>query len=152
MIDEKDWEKSCAVAAAEIEMTLAELLTSLRKRAEKLPVIFELIPNVGLQADGIEVDTLGLFTGAEMMEEGEVVMPSRLILFLESIQDVAGNDENAFREEIGVTFLHELVHFLGWMRRIWWHEVCNRLINKGDCGFLNVFKNFQKNSCKVLIL
>jgi predicted Zn-dependent protease with MMP-like domain len=113
LIDEKDWEKSCAVAAAEIEMTLAELPTSLRKRAEKLPVIFELIPNVGLQADGIEADTLGLFTGAEMMEEGEVVMPSRLILFLESIQDVAGNDENAFREEIGVTFLHELVHFFG---------------------------------------
>ena len=48
-----------------------------------------------------------------MMEEGEVVMPSQLILFLESIQDVAGNDENAFREEIGVTFLHELVHFFG---------------------------------------
>ena len=108
-----DWEKSCAVAAAEIEMTLAELPTPLRKRAEKRPVTFELIPNAGLQADGIEADTLGLFTGAEMMEEGEVVMPSRLILFLESIHDVAGNDENAFREEIWVTFLHELVHFFG---------------------------------------
>jgi predicted Zn-dependent protease with MMP-like domain len=113
-----DWEKSCTIAAAEIEMTLAELPTPLRERAEKLPVTFERIPNAGLQADGIKVDTFFLFTGAEMMEEGEVVMPSQIILILENILNVAGNGENAFRGEIWVTFLHELGHFLGWMRRI----------------------------------
>ena len=108
-----DWEKSCKIATTEIKMTLAALPTPLRERAGKLPVTFERIPNVGLQADGIESDTLGLFTGAEMMEEGEVVMPSQIILFLENIRNVAGNDENAFREEIRVTFLHELGHFFG---------------------------------------
>jgi predicted Zn-dependent protease with MMP-like domain len=108
-----DWEKSCKIATTEIKMTLAELPTPLRERAGKLPVTFERILNVGLQADGIESDTLGLFTGAEMMEEGEVVMPSQIILFLENIRNVAGNDENAFREEIRVTFLHELGHFFG---------------------------------------
>ena len=108
-----DWEKSCKIATAEIEMTLAALPALLRERAEKLPVTFERIPNAGLQADGIEADTLGLFTGAEMMEEGEVVMPSQIILFLENIRNVAGNDENTFREEIRVTFLHELGHYFG---------------------------------------
>jgi predicted Zn-dependent protease with MMP-like domain len=76
-------------------------------------VTFERIPNAGLQAYGIEADTFCLFTGAEMMEEGEVVMPSQIILFLENIRSAAGNGENAFREEIQVTFLHELRHFFG---------------------------------------
>ena len=47
------------------------------------------------------------------MEEGEAVMPSQIILFLENIRNVAGNDENTFREEIRVTFLHELGHYFG---------------------------------------
>jgi hypothetical protein len=47
-----DWEKICTVAAAEIEMTLAELPTPLRERAEKLPVKFERVPNSYLQ-DGV---------------------------------------------------------------------------------------------------
>jgi predicted Zn-dependent protease with MMP-like domain len=108
-----DWKKCCKIATNEIEMTLAALPAPLRERAEKLPVTFERIPNVSLQADGIEADTLGLFTGAEMREEGEVVMPSQIILFLENIRNAAGNEENAFREEIRVTFLHELGHFFG---------------------------------------
>ena len=45
--------------------TLAALPEPLRERAERLPVIFERQPNAELQADGIEADTLGLFTGAE---------------------------------------------------------------------------------------
>jgi predicted Zn-dependent protease with MMP-like domain len=59
------------------------------------------------------VDTFFLFTGAEMMEEGEVVMPSQIILILENILNVAGNGKNAFRGEIRVIFLHELGHFFG---------------------------------------
>jgi predicted Zn-dependent protease with MMP-like domain len=108
-----DWEESRKIATAEIEMTLAALPMPLRERAEKLPVTFERIPNAGFQVDGIEADTLGLFTGAEMVEEGEVVMPSQIILFLENIRNMAGNGKNAFREEIQVTFLHELGHFFG---------------------------------------
>ncbi len=108
-----DWEKNCKIATTEIKMTLAALPTPLRERAEKLPVTFERIPNIGLQIDGIEADTLVFLTGAEMVEAGEVVMPSQIILFLENIRSAAGNGENAFREEIGVTFLHEPGHFFG---------------------------------------
>lgn len=48
-----------------------------------------------------------------MLEEGEVVMRLKIILFLENIRNAAGDDGNAFREEIWVTFLHELRHFFG---------------------------------------
>jgi predicted Zn-dependent protease with MMP-like domain len=85
----------------------------LRERAEQLPVTFERQPGVELQADGIEVDTLGLFIGAELSEEGEVPMPSQIILFLENLWEFAEQDEAAFREEVRTTFLHELGHYLG---------------------------------------
>ena len=108
-----DWEKLCALASAEVERTLADLPKPLRERASQLPVTFERIPNAGLQADGIGPDTLGLFTGAEFAEEGQVPMPPQIILFLENLWDLAGGDEKVFCEEIQTTFLHELGHYLG---------------------------------------
>ena len=103
----------CELALAEIEVTLAALPKPLRGRAEKLPVTFECQPNADLQADGIEVDTLGLFTGPEFADDGNVPMPPQIILFLENIWDVAETDEKLFRDEVRTTFLHELGHYLG---------------------------------------
>jgi predicted Zn-dependent protease with MMP-like domain len=108
-----NWERSCAVAAGEIEATLAELPAPLRERSAKLPVIFEHQPNAELQADGIEADTLGLFMGAEFVDEETVPLPPQIILFLKNIWDVAEADEQLFREEVRTTFLHELGHYLG---------------------------------------
>ena len=102
-----------ALALAEVEATLAALPTPLRERAEKLPVTFERQPNRGLQADGIEANTLGLFTGPEFADEGNVPMPPQIILFLENIWDFAEGDEEIFRDEVHTTFLHELGHYLG---------------------------------------
>jgi predicted Zn-dependent protease with MMP-like domain len=108
-----NWEKFCGVAADEIEKILGELPEPLRERAEKLPVIFETHPNEDLQAEGIEPDTLGLFAGAEFVEENDVPMPPQIILFLENIWDAAAANEKQFREEVRTTFLHELGHYLG---------------------------------------
>jgi len=108
-----DWEKICALATAEIEATLAALPEPLRNRAKELPVTLECVPNEGLQEDGVEVDTLGLFAGAEWVEAGDILMPPQIILFLENVWNFAQGDEKVFREEIWVTFLHELGHFLG---------------------------------------
>lgn len=109
----ENWEKLCAVATSEIEATLAALPKPLRERTEKLPVTFEEMPSRDLQSDGIEPDTLGLFTGAEFIDEGHVPMPPQIILFLENLWDFAETDENVFREEVRMTFLHELGHYLG---------------------------------------
>jgi len=90
-----------------------KLPAPLREEAKQLPITFERIPNVKLLEEGIEVDTLGLFTGAEFAEKGHIPMPSQIILFLKNLWEYAEEDENAFREEIRTTFLHELGHFLG---------------------------------------
>jgi predicted Zn-dependent protease with MMP-like domain len=108
-----DWKRLCAVAAAEVEATLAALPGPLRERAEKLPVTFERQPNADLQADGIEPDTLGLFTGPEFADEGNVPLPPQIILFLENLWNFAEGSEEIFCEEVRTTFLHELGHYLG---------------------------------------
>ena len=108
-----DWEKLCVLASAEVEKTLLALPKPLRERAEKLPVTLERQPNAGLQADGIEPDTLGLFSGPEFADEENVPMPPQIILFLENIWDVAETNRKRFREEVRTTFLHELGHYLG---------------------------------------
>jgi predicted Zn-dependent protease with MMP-like domain len=108
-----DWERLFAIASAEIDMTLATLPKPLRERSEKLPVTFERQPNAGLQADGIELDTLGLFTGPEFADEDAMPMPPQIILFLGNIWDFAGANEEIFRKEVRTTFLHELGHYLG---------------------------------------
>jgi predicted Zn-dependent protease with MMP-like domain len=108
-----DWKKLRELALTEVEATVAALPAPLRERAARLPVTFEHFPNDGLQADGIEADTLGLFTGAEFAEEGNVPMPPQIILFLENLWDFAEGDEEVFREEVHTTYLHELGHYLG---------------------------------------
>ena len=108
-----NWQKLRALALTEVEATVAALPEPLRERAEKLPVTFERFPNAGLQADGIEAGTLGLFTGAEFAEGGNVPLPPQIILFLENLWDFAEGDDEIFRDEVRTTFLHELGHYLG---------------------------------------
>ncbi|MGD0745521.1 MAG: metallopeptidase family protein [Verrucomicrobiota bacterium] len=108
-----DWKKMRTLALTEVDATLAALPGPLRERAAQLPVTFERVPNAGLQADGIEADTLGLFTGAEFAEEGNVPLPPQIILFLENLWDFAEGDGEVFRDEVHTTYLHELGHYLG---------------------------------------
>ena len=108
-----DWKKLQTLALAEVEATLAALPAPLREPAARLPVTFERKPNRGLQADGIEADTLGLFCGPDLADEEHSPLPPQIILFLENIWDTADGDGKLFREEIRTTYLHELGHYLG---------------------------------------
>jgi predicted Zn-dependent protease with MMP-like domain len=108
-----DWKKLCGLASAEVEKTLMALPKPLRVRAEKLPVTLERQPNADLQVEGIETDTLGLFTGPEFADEEHVPLPPQVILFLENIWEFAERDEKIFRAEVRTTFLHELGHYFG---------------------------------------
>jgi predicted Zn-dependent protease with MMP-like domain len=107
------WKEMCEIAAREIETTLSELPKPLAERAAKLPVTFEPRPNEDLQADGIAADTLGLFTGAEFVDEEMIPMPPQIIFFLENLWEFAENSEEIFRAEVHTTFLHELGHYFG---------------------------------------
>jgi len=108
-----DWEKLSALAMEEIEATLAELPPKLHERARKLAVTFERAPHAGMIADGIEPDTLGLFTGAPFTDELHVPMPPQIILYLENLWEFAERDEEIFLDEVQKTYLHELGHYLG---------------------------------------
>ena len=108
-----DWNRLEELAITEVEATLAALPTALREQAQRLPITLERVPNVDLRNDGIAIDTLGLFTGAEFADMGGEVLPSQIILFLENIWEFAEGDEKLFCEEVHTTFLHELVHFFG---------------------------------------
>jgi predicted Zn-dependent protease with MMP-like domain len=110
---QSDWERLKHLALDKIEATLEELPKPLQEQARQLPVTFEPAPNAGLQEDGIEPDTLGLFTGAEFADEGGTVLPAQIILFLENLWDFAEGDKKVFCEEVRTTFLHELGHFFG---------------------------------------
>jgi predicted Zn-dependent protease with MMP-like domain len=108
-----NWPRLRRWATEEVETVFDELPEALRSRAERVPVTFEAIPNAGLQADGIAPDTLGLFTGAEYVEEGHTPMPPQIILFLENLWGLAEGDAAIFRHEVRTTLLHELGHYLG---------------------------------------
>jgi len=104
-----------ALAIEEIEATLTQLPTPLREQAKKLPVTFEPAPNAALIADGIEPDTLGLFTGPAFEDEERTAspLPPQIILFLDNLWDFSEQDEEIFRDEVHTTYLHELGHYLG---------------------------------------
>jgi predicted Zn-dependent protease with MMP-like domain len=108
-----DWNRLQTLALAEVEAILAALPAPLRAPAQKLPVTFERVPNRGLQADGIEPDTLGIFIGPEYAEEDHSPLPPQIILFLTNIWDQAEANETQFRAEVRTTYLHELGHYLG---------------------------------------
>jgi predicted Zn-dependent protease with MMP-like domain len=69
-----------------------------------------------VQADGFPDDLLGLFTGSTRVEEqtGGHPAPPQIFLYLDNLWDYAEEDIAAFREEVRLTYLHELGHYLGW--------------------------------------
>jgi predicted Zn-dependent protease with MMP-like domain len=92
--------------------TQRELPADIREAAKGVPVRFEDSPGPDLLAEGFEADILGLFSGAPhgSME----VDPPQICLYMANLWDFAGEDESAFREEVRLTYLHELGHYLGW--------------------------------------
>lgn len=110
-----DWEKLKQIAQVEVEATLNALPAPLRQRAAEIPVTFEPMPNAAFVAEGIEPDSLGLFTGPAFGEEelSASPLPPQIILYLENLWDFAAADPEIYREEVRTTYLHELGHYLG---------------------------------------
>jgi predicted Zn-dependent protease with MMP-like domain len=97
-----------------VQRTLRSLPPELREPAASLPVVYERAPTPEIVADGVEPDTLGLFVGPSHMEDpGSDLLPSQILIFLDNIWDFTAGDPAAFDDEIRVTYLHELGHYLG---------------------------------------
>ena len=104
------------IAKTEVEALRLELPREMARRAAEVPVVMLARPTKAMvRDDGIDPDLLGLFVGpncAEGVESGDP-LPPEILLFLENLWDFADGDEDAFREEVRVTYFHELGHYIG---------------------------------------
>jgi predicted Zn-dependent protease with MMP-like domain len=92
------------------------LPAQVREAAAAVPVCYEPLPNKAIRAEGVEPDILGLFVGHEHLGELDDAqpLPPQILLFVENIWDLAEGDETVYRDEVRLTYLHELGHYLGW--------------------------------------
>jgi len=105
-----------SLASAEVAATQRRLPSDIREAARQVPVHFESVPGSDVLAEGFEPDLLGLFTGSPLGSghPGDDPMPPQIHLYTANLWDYAERDEAAFLEEVRLTYLHELGHFLGW--------------------------------------
>ena len=112
-----DFARLSTIAQMVVKTAQRRLPTDVRAAAHTVPVCYDPVPNAILQAEGVEPDVLGLFVGDEHGSEfsGESApLPAQILLFLENIWDQAEGDESSYRDEVRLTYLHELGHYLGW--------------------------------------
>jgi predicted Zn-dependent protease with MMP-like domain len=97
------------IASEVVAATQRELPPEIVTVARDVPVLFEGRPGPDLLAEGVEPDILGLFSGAPH-GSGETE-PPQIYLYTVNLWEYAAG---AFRDEVRLTYLHELGHFLGW--------------------------------------
>jgi predicted Zn-dependent protease with MMP-like domain len=104
------------IAGEVVAATQCRLPVQVREPAMRVPVCFEPHPNAEILAEGWEPDILGLFVGSPHgADPGDPApLPAQILLFLENIWDYAEDDETTYRDEVRVTYLHELGHYFGW--------------------------------------
>lgn len=111
-----DFERLTKLAADTVGGAQRQLPPDIRPLARGVPVHYERLPDASVLADGFPDDILGLFvgnpTGTELSHDQPA--PPQILLYLENLWDFAEGDEDIYREEVRVTYLHELGHFLGW--------------------------------------
>ena len=105
-----------AHAARVVAATQQRLPPDVRAPALRVPVCYEAQPNAAILAEGWEPDILGLFVGAPHDADSGAPdpLPPQILLFLENLWDYAEGDSAVFRDEVRLTYLHELGHYLGW--------------------------------------
>jgi predicted Zn-dependent protease with MMP-like domain len=110
------FDQLAAVAAPIVESTQRRLPVTVRDAAMEVAVCFEPFPNNDLIEDGSDPDILGLFVGQEYPVAGEETgpFPPQILLFLKNIWEFAEGDEAVYRDEVRLTYLHELGHYFGW--------------------------------------
>lgn len=105
-----------SIAADVVAAVQRRLPDQIRDAARAVPVHCAARPDASVTGQGFPDDLLGLFTGASMDEEPGATcpVPPQIFLYLDNLWDYSGEDVRAFREEVRLTYLHELGHYLGW--------------------------------------
>ncbi len=96
----------------ELSQTEQELPPTLQEALRKVVVLLQDFPTSAQEAEGVEPDQLGLFEGVGVEDPDSPQLP-RITLWLGNLWDLSEGDQEVFLEEVRVTFLHELGHYLG---------------------------------------
>lgn len=104
------------IAETVVNTTRRELPPPVQELAAELPVAFHTVPTPEILDDEFEPDILGLFVGAPHGEaHGDANdVPAQIHLFVQNIWDFAQAENATFEDEVSITYLHELGHYLGW--------------------------------------
>lgn len=103
-------------ARREVARLQARLPADIAARAHAVPAVILPRPTRAMiREDGVEPDCLGLFVGPSLMDEqaGADPLPPQILLFVENIWNYAKANPATFREEVRLTYYHELGHYLG---------------------------------------
>jgi predicted Zn-dependent protease with MMP-like domain len=104
------------IAACVVDGTQRKLPKDIIEAARGVPVHYEAVPDKTVIAEGFEPDILGLFTGAshgtELDQDNPI--PPQIILYINNLWDYSDGSKEIFQDEVQLTYLHELGHYLGW--------------------------------------
>ena len=94
---------------------VSEMPPDLRRRAAAVPVRYEERVAKHWLDEGIEPDSLGLFSGPSLRDADASLADEQplVTLFLRNLWDWCEGDEAAYLDETARTFLHEFGHYLG---------------------------------------
>ena len=107
---EPDW---FGIADEEVQAMMHAIPEPLQEASETVAVLIEESPDDRVVSEGFGEDLLGLFSGPTAADSGAWPEASEIRLYVDNLVEFAGEDEAIFRQEVRVTFLHELGHFLG---------------------------------------
>lgn len=114
MAESFDLTRLTKLAADTVGAAQRQLPPEIRPLARKVAVHYERAPSTEILKDGFEPDILGLFIGSPHGVETGDDLPPQILLFLESLWEFSASDDDIFREEVRITYLHEIGHYLGW--------------------------------------
>ncbi len=104
------------IAAGVVDGTQRKLPKDIIEAARGVHVHYDAVPDETVIAEGFEPDILGLFTGVshgtELDQDNPI--PPQIILYINNLWDYSDGSEETFRDEVQLTYLHELGHYLGW--------------------------------------
>lgn len=112
-MDQADLERWARQA---VDSCLNDLPPEIAFHARRVAILFRDFSGSDDHPDVAAGELLGLFSGLTYAQ-GEPAEPGdmpRITLFLQTIWEEAGEDPVLFRDEVRITFLHELGHYLGW--------------------------------------
>ena len=98
-----------------VRRVIEELPPDLRTLAERVPVYCEWEMAEHWLEEGVEDDSMGLFSGPAINEptDPDCLESPSITFFLAELWDYCGEDLPTFDEEVRITYIHEFGHYLG---------------------------------------